>query len=148
MKTSLTIVMSSLAVWISAIQAATVASDQAQKDQPSAELISIAGNVERAVSIVRFQKAASEAGLSSGGMLVGVATSMEKILPRQAPVDVAATKQVELSLAPNEKESVQIAVLSTKGPLRKVAGQRWRSEGVRGHGLQAREHRLRRCGLC
>ncbi len=121
MKTSLTIVMSSLAVWISAIQAATVASDQAQKDQPSAELISIAGNVERAVSIVRFQKAASEAGLSSGGMLVGVATSMEKILPRQAPVDVAATKQVELSLAPNEKESVQIAVLSTKGPLRKVA---------------------------
>jgi len=121
MSTSRVIVLCCTAAWVSAIQAATGVSDAAGSGQPIAERIAIAGNAGRAASIARFEKAAGDAGLSSGGMLVGVATSMDKVLPRGAPVDVAATRQVELSLAQNEKESFQIAVLSTKGPLRKVA---------------------------
>ncbi len=66
---------------------------------------------DRTASITRFQKRCSEVGLPSDAMLVGIATSMEKILPRGSAFDLTVARQVELSLARNEKESVQIAAL-------------------------------------
>lgn len=54
-------------------------------------------------------------------MLLGLATSMEKILPRDAAFNIAPAKSVAIRLARNEKESVQIAVLSAADALRKVA---------------------------
>jgi hypothetical protein len=85
------------------------------------ELIALPGAIDRAVSILRFMKAYGETGLSATDMLVGTATSMEKVLPREALIPLTAAKNVELSLARNEKESVQIGVLPTDKGLKKVS---------------------------
>ena len=84
------------------------------------ELPLVSSKVERAVSILRFRKAYGDTGLPTTDMLVGVATSMEKIPPRTTPIALTATKEVELSLARNEKESVQIGVLPAGNGLKKV----------------------------
>jgi len=47
---------------------------------------------------------------------VGFATSMEKVLPRAAPLSLAVQDKIELSLARNEKESFQVVV----APLRTI----------------------------
>ncbi len=72
------------------------------------------------MSIIAFQKACYDAGLPASNMLVGVATSMEKILPRAVPVTVQPARQIKLALARNEKESFQIAVLPVANALRHV----------------------------
>jgi hypothetical protein len=80
-----------------------------------------AANADRAASIARFRKDCAAAGLPAGKMLVGVATSMEKILPRDVPIEVKVAREVQVSLARNERESFQIAVLAAEGALGKVS---------------------------
>jgi len=75
---------------------------------------------ERDRSITRFQEACRAIGQPVDAMLVGFAPSTEKILPRGAAFDVRPAREVDISLARNEKESFQVAVLPVAGALRKV----------------------------
>ena len=77
--------------------------------------------VARDLSTLRFHAASLQLGLPARDYLLGVATSMEKLPPRQGAFDLKPVRRVELSLARNEKESVQLAVIPLAGALRKVA---------------------------
>jgi hypothetical protein len=73
-------------------------------------------------SILWFARACENAGaLPSREVLVGVATSMEKVLPRDAPVALSPAKGIEVHLARNEKESFQLAVLPVSADLGEVS---------------------------
>lgn len=76
---------------------------------------------QRVVSVARFQQACRDAGHSESNMLVGLASSMEKILPRDAAFNIAPARPVEVRLARNEKESLQVVVLTAADTLRKVS---------------------------
>ncbi len=65
---------------------------------------------DRARSLANLRLSCMSAGLPTGSMLVGVATSTEKILPRDVAVSLSASKSVIIRAARNEKESFQIAV--------------------------------------
>ncbi len=73
------------------------------------------------MSIARFQKACADLGQPSTNLLVGWATSMEKFLPRDVPFDLKPVREIDVSLARNEKESFQIAVLAPASGLKKVS---------------------------
>ena len=55
-----------------------------------------------------------------GPYVVGFASSMEKVLPRAMPVDLTVSDCVTLSLARNEWEAFQVAVLPFDAPLEDV----------------------------
>lgn len=93
----------------------------ARLDEVNKELATLPGQTERTLAILRLQKACSGLGLPSRNMLVGTATSMEKILPREAPFDVRPAREAEISLARNEKESFQVTVLPVVTSLHKVS---------------------------
>ena len=76
---------------------------------------------ERSASIARFQQACADLRLPSTNLLVGVASSMEKILPRETPFHLTPARKVELSLARNEKESFQVVVVAAASPVTKVS---------------------------
>jgi len=76
---------------------------------------------ERAVSLERFQKAFDAIGFGNSPVVVGFATSMEKILPRDTCVEVNVAGGVEVNLARNEKESFQIVVTPRDEGLHNVA---------------------------
>jgi hypothetical protein len=80
-----------------------------------------AKTAERTGAIARFQKACADAGQPSSHLLVGLATSMEKILPRETPFDLTPAREIEVSLARNEKESFQLVVVAAGKPLKKVS---------------------------
>lgn len=107
---------------LTGLRAKLVASDltTARLDAINEELAVLPSEIDRAVSVLRFRKAYGDTGLPSSDMFVGVATSMEKIPPRGMPFNLPAARDVELSLAKNEKESLQIAVLPAVGSLRNV----------------------------
>lgn len=85
------------------------------------ELGTLPQKAQRVVSIARFQQACRAAGHSESNMLVGMATSMEKVLPRDAAFNIVPARPIELRLARNEKESIQVAVLPAADALRKVS---------------------------
>jgi hypothetical protein len=76
---------------------------------------------QRVASIARFQQACRAAGRPESNMLVGLATSTEKVLPRDAAFNIVPARPIELRLARNEKESIQVAVLPAAEALRKVS---------------------------
>lgn len=76
--------------------------------------------LDRVVSVVRFEKSYAPLGLPDNGVLIGFASSMEKILPRDMPIELAARKSIELSLARNEREAFQVAVLPRRQALEEV----------------------------
>ena len=80
-----------------------------------------AATPERTASVAQFQKACSQLGLPASNLLVGFATSMEKLLPRETPFEIKPAREVEVSLARNEKESFQVAVLPAADTLRNVS---------------------------
>ncbi len=84
-------------------------------------LASHAASPERTASVTRFQNSCREMGLPTSNMLVGFATSMEKILPREVPFDVKPARTIEVTLARNEKESLQVAVMPVADALRNVS---------------------------
>lgn len=74
----------------------------------------------RRACVETLEKEFDGLGFDNSALAAGFATSMEKILPRSMPFDLTVAKRLELSLARNEKESFQIAVLARQGPLEKV----------------------------
>lgn len=85
------------------------------------ELAGMPNRADRLLSTLRFQQACAKAGLPASPMLVGAASSMEQLLPRDAPFDLRPARAVRVSLARNEKESFQIAVLPADADLKKVS---------------------------
>lgn len=96
------------------------AATAAALDGIGAELEALPARAERAAAVARFAQACREAGQAPGGLAVGAATSMEKVLPRDAPFDLRPARTFEVSLARNEKESFQVVVLPAAGAARKV----------------------------
>ncbi|MBP5673661.1 MAG: DUF4091 domain-containing protein [Victivallales bacterium] len=82
-----------------------------QYEEIRKQLAEMPETFKRLPSILQFQKDSILAGFDNPKMLVGTASSMVKILPKDMPFDVQVVKTVELSLARNEWESVQIAVM-------------------------------------
>lgn len=65
-----------------------------------------------ALDVLRFRRACREEGVISSAMLIGEATSMEKILPRgRFSVRPLTKRGLSVRLAGNEYESVQILVM-------------------------------------
>jgi len=75
---------------------------------------------DRVLSVLKFRADLRKVGRPDRGLLVGAATSMEKILPRDMPFELKAPRQLSLSLARREKESLQIGVLARDGDMREV----------------------------
>ncbi|MEN6642621.1 MAG: hypothetical protein ABFE08_09255 [Armatimonadia bacterium] len=67
---------------------------------------------------VRLQTQTTQAGPSD--VVVGFATSMEKVLPRGVPPTFRLAPDASLALARNEKESLQVVVLPCEQPLKRV----------------------------
>ncbi len=76
---------------------------------------------ERFAAEARFFAAFDRSGLDHSAMVVGKATSMVKILPRAMPFEIDATDRIALSVARNETESFQVAVMPRSAPLRDVS---------------------------
>ncbi|HNQ90170.1 MAG TPA: DUF6067 family protein [Verrucomicrobiota bacterium] len=75
----------------------------------------------RAGAVSQFLKACADLGQASTDLRVGRATSMEKVLPRDMPFAIEPLRDLQLSLARNEKESAQLIVVPVAGPLREVS---------------------------
>lgn len=84
------------------------------------ELEGLPGEARRVESIFRFRKAFEGLRLGDTPLLVGFATSMEKLLPRRIPFELSVARRVELALARNERESLQVAVMPRDGALKGV----------------------------
>ena len=93
----------------------------AQLDAVNAELARFPSLTDRLLATLRFQLACAQAGTPPSPMLVGLATSMEQLLPRAAPFELRPAREVEVRLARNEKESFQVAVLPADAALTNVA---------------------------
>ncbi len=84
------------------------------------ELIELPAKSKRLISVMRLQQDFDQLGFESSPMVVGFATSMEKLLPRDMPVTARAASQWTLEMARNERESFQVAVMPRKQALSKV----------------------------
>jgi hypothetical protein len=91
----------------------------AAQDEPTKGQPAPSQKAERLASIERFQKACADLGRPTN-LLVGLATSMEKVLPRDTPFELKPMHEIEISLARNEKESFQVVVLPVAAALKKV----------------------------
>lgn len=72
-------------------------------------------------SLASFQREYETAGMSTGPLLIGLASSMEKVLPRFYSVPLQPAKKIAVSAARYEKESVQLVVSSIEKSLKKVS---------------------------
>lgn len=59
-------------------------------------------------------------GKGEGGVAIGFASSMKKVMPRHLPVDLEVSPSYELAAAQHERESFQIAVAPLQRDLRDV----------------------------
>ena len=75
---------------------------------------------ERLVSRLTFAHASRTQGVNHPHMLVGLASSMRKILPREMPFDVHCNRTATISLARNEEEALQVLVMPRDAALKKV----------------------------
>ena len=101
------------------------------------ELAVFSNRTERLVDTLRFQQASLRAGFDASPMLVGTASAMEQLLPRDAPFTLTPARTVALRLARNENESVQLGVLSADTALRQVRVTASALKGPRGAVLPA-----------
>jgi len=92
----------------------------ARIDELAFEPDRIARSLERAQSVFAFRKEFGRLPHGDSPMLVGFATSMTKLLPRDMPFEVTCARRVELAIARNEKESFQVAVMPRDGSLEDV----------------------------
>ena len=92
-----------------------------QLDDIRRELALLPRKSERLVGTLKLERDFAAAGLRNSAMTVGIATAMEKVLPRDMPFAVTVAKGVEVSLARNETESFQIVVVPRTQPLKDVA---------------------------
>ena len=105
----------------------TIRNELESHDLNLAKLESITGELsvlpqtaEHLAAIARFQKACAAQGQPGSNMLVSLATSMEKVLPRATLADLRPAQEAEISLARNEKESFQVLVLPAAADLKQV----------------------------
>ncbi|HNY26597.1 MAG TPA: DUF6067 family protein [Candidatus Sumerlaeota bacterium] len=87
------------------------------------ELERLSAQAEGTVSLFRSQVAFAQVGRPYGEMLVGTATSMEKVLPKGSSYVLQPAREVEISLARREKESFQVLVQPTEKNLKGVSVQ-------------------------
>ncbi|MCE5323177.1 DUF4091 domain-containing protein [bacterium] len=76
----------------------------------STRLDAITGQLNRLHSLLELRDSIKKLDLPTDTMLVGLASSTKKVLPRDVPLSIEATKTISISAARNEKESFQIAV--------------------------------------
>ncbi len=94
-----------------------------QTERIQAELERLSARIEGSVALVRSQVTFARAGFSFSDVLVGTATSMEKILPRGGAFSLQPVQEIEISLARREKESFQVLVQPTEKSLKGVSVQ-------------------------
>lgn len=75
------------------------------------KLENMPGYFKRMPVVLEFIRNAVMAGQDTSSLVVGTASSMVKILPRDMPFEVDVERKIELSLARNEWESAQIVVM-------------------------------------
>ncbi|MBN2129462.1 MAG: DUF4091 domain-containing protein [Sedimentisphaerales bacterium] len=75
---------------------------------------------ERLHSEIAFREESRAAGMPGNGMVIGFATSMQKLLPNGMPFALSVSREVAIDLARNEKESFQVAVLPKADALKGV----------------------------
>lgn len=85
-----------------------------------AELPRLPQRLQRVEAMLQFELAFDETGLPSDRLLVGFASSMEKVLPRDVSCRPGVSRRVHLSLARNEKESFQVLVTPRTGTVKGV----------------------------
>ncbi|MDD2601005.1 MAG: DUF6067 family protein [Kiritimatiellae bacterium] len=85
------------------------------------ELAKIPARAARLSAMLKYQQSCVQAGIALSPMLVGTASSMEQLLPRDAPFTLQPLRTVQVRLARNEKESFQLAVLPADGGLEQVS---------------------------
>ena len=78
---------------------------------------------KRRASVLQFTTEFDKKIDPKSPILVGFASSMVKLLPRDMPFDVTVSRQIQLALAKNEKESFQVAVLPRETKLEDVSVQ-------------------------
>ena len=100
------------------LQSPTLTVKEFQKLRRELEIFS--QTCKREVEYLRLQKAYTALGMPTDRMLVGFATSMKQILPRDMPFSLTVTRNIKISLARNEKESFQVAVIPAAEALKKV----------------------------
>lgn len=76
----------------------------------SGRVDAITGQINRLISLIDLRNSLKKLDIPTDNMLVGLASSTKKVLPRDVPVNLEATKSISISAARNEKESFQIAV--------------------------------------
>lgn len=72
-------------------------------------------SLRRLPALLRFQRDMLASGLPADQMLVGVTSSMKKVLPRDADFETEVLRDIELSLARHEWESCQLVVTPVPG---------------------------------
>ena len=100
------------------------AGDEAVLDAPRL-LADVAQQADRLATLlalrVKFDALRSEVGPDAPeGLVAAFATSMEKILPRAGVPSVTVAPEYSVSLAQNEKESIQLIVLPMEGELKQA----------------------------
>jgi len=75
--------------------------------------------------------------MPDNGMLIGFASSMTKVLPKDMPFSLHVAKSIEISLARNEKEAFQLGVLPSEAGLYRVSVNVSDLKGPKGMILQA-----------
>lgn len=85
------------------------------------ELANMPKRAARLSAVLRYQQECVKAGIALSPMLVGTATSMEQLLPRDVSFTLQPVRTVEVRLARNEKESFQLAVMPVDAALEKVS---------------------------
>ncbi len=76
--------------------------------------------VERAAGVARLRRASQALAPASAEILVTAASSMEKILPRSGALSATPARDLQLSVARNETESLQLIVVPAGEGLRGV----------------------------
>ena len=125
-----------LAAWVNARAAGLLAglkeietqlsqSDESVLTAPKAmvRLEERAANLESLLALrIEFEavRPAVRVPKATGDAVVGFASSMEKVLPRSGSLPLETKARVEIKLAQNEKECVQVVVLPLDGPLKDV----------------------------
>jgi hypothetical protein len=96
------------------------------------QLAPLEARVKLRASFARVRAAVQVGSEPRTGLVVGFATSMEKVLPRAMSSALTVSQTVELSLARNEKEGFQIIVLPCERDLKGVRVRATDLEGPAG----------------
>lgn len=111
-----------LPVAVDKLKSALYAKDMTleELDALRSKLESLPLTVKRQPSVFNFERDFDKAGFHSPSMLVGTASSMVKILPRDMPFEANVSKSINISLAKNERECFQVLVMPRNKALKNV----------------------------